>query len=345
MTSARRTSSRRIRDAYGAIPCVRDPRRRHAARAAAARRARGRAQEADAEREDRSSATTARRSATSITRPASILNEVLFGGRARRAATASSSRSARACTECAAGSSTFRDPGPLRDLLHRASGHRPATSPRGARSRARAGARPSWSTERRARAREGAARARPAAVARDGQRQGRADRLLRHRARRSRRGVLAARSATDASRVRSSCDRGAALLRRRARTIIRRASRSPRKRARLEPEASAYVGFDLDGGAIGYVESSTRCRRSFRSSSPLRSGAIADPDGKDGVCRASPRACCGAAAEGMPSHEIEARIDASAAELSARRRSVERHRLHVRSSGATLEPFVELLAR
>ncbi|MDF2694137.1 MAG: Zinc protease [Labilithrix sp.] len=100
--------------------------------------------------------------------------------------------------------------------------------------------------------------------------------------------------------------------------------------------------FELDGGAVGFVESS--------SAVPLvsvvvsvRSGAIADPDGKDGVGRFAAR-MLRRGADGMSAQDIEATIDRLGAELAldVGPSTVSFHGQVIRRN---IEPFVELLAR
>jgi zinc protease len=71
---------------------------------------------------------------------------------------------------------------------------------------------------------------------------------------------------------------------------------------------------DLDGGAVGFVESSTAVPL-VSIVVALRSGAVADPEGKDGVCRFASR-MLRRGAGGMGSQEIEAAIDRLGAELA-----------------------------
>ncbi|MBX3225613.1 MAG: insulinase family protein, partial [Labilithrix sp.] len=100
--------------------------------------------------------------------------------------------------------------------------------------------------------------------------------------------------------------------------------------------------FELDGGAVGFVESS--------SAVPLvsivvsvRSGAIADPDGKDGVCRFAAR-MLRRGADGMTAQQIEATIDRLGAELAldVGPSTVSLHGQVIRRN---VEPFVALIAR
>lgn len=100
--------------------------------------------------------------------------------------------------------------------------------------------------------------------------------------------------------------------------------------------------FELEGGAVGFVESS--------SAVPLvsvvvsvRSGAIVDPDGKDGVCRFAAR-MLRRGAGGMSAQEIEATIDRLGAELAldVGPSTVSLHGQVIRRN---VEPFVELITR
>ncbi len=100
--------------------------------------------------------------------------------------------------------------------------------------------------------------------------------------------------------------------------------------------------FEVDGGAVGFVESS--------SAVPLvsvvvavRSGAIADPEGKDGVCRFAAR-MLRRGADGMSAQEIESTIDRLGAELAldVGPSTVSLHGQVIRRN---IEPFVELIAR
>lgn len=72
--------------------------------------------------------------------------------------------------------------------------------------------------------------------------------------------------------------------------------------------------FELDGGAIGFVESSSAVPLVSLVVS-VRSGAVVDPPGKDGVCRLAAR-MLRRGARGMDAHAIEATIDRLGAELA-----------------------------
>lgn len=102
------------------------------------------------------------------------------------------------------------------------------------------------------------------------------------------------------------------------------------------------VRFDLDGGAVGFIESS--------SAVPLvsivisvRSGAVLDPEGKDGVCRLATR-MLRRGAGGMTAQEIEVGIDRLGGEL-ALDVGPSTVSLHAQVIRRNVEPFVELLAR
>jgi zinc protease len=72
--------------------------------------------------------------------------------------------------------------------------------------------------------------------------------------------------------------------------------------------------FELDGGAIGLVESSTVLPLVSVVVS-VRTGAVGDPDGKDGVCRFAAR-MLRRGADGMTAQEIESAIDLLGAQLA-----------------------------
>ena len=100
--------------------------------------------------------------------------------------------------------------------------------------------------------------------------------------------------------------------------------------------------FELDSGAVGFVESS--------SAVPLvsivvsvRSGAIADPQGKDGVCRFAAR-MLRRGGGGMSAQEIEATIDRLGGELAldVGPSTVSLHGQVIRRN---VDLFVELIAR
>lgn len=102
------------------------------------------------------------------------------------------------------------------------------------------------------------------------------------------------------------------------------------------------VRLDLGGGAVGFVESSTTV--------PLvsivvtfRTGAIADPEGKDGVGRFMSR-MLRRGTEGMTSPEIESAIDRLGAELGVDVGPTTTS-FHAQVIRRNLDPFVELFAK
>lgn len=100
--------------------------------------------------------------------------------------------------------------------------------------------------------------------------------------------------------------------------------------------------FDLEGGAVGFVESSNVVPLVSIVAS-IRSGAIADPDGKDGVCRFAAR-MLRRGADGMNAQQIEAAIDRLGAEL-ALDVGPSTISLHGQVIRRNLEPFVHLITR
>jgi zinc protease len=100
--------------------------------------------------------------------------------------------------------------------------------------------------------------------------------------------------------------------------------------------------YELDGGGALFVESSSAVPLVSVVVS-LRSGAIADPDGKDGVCRFAAR-MLRRGADGMSAGDIEATIDRLGAELAldVGPSTVTFHGQVIRRN---LEPFVDLVAR
>ncbi len=102
------------------------------------------------------------------------------------------------------------------------------------------------------------------------------------------------------------------------------------------------VRFDVGDGAVGFVESSGALPLVSIVVS-LRSGAIADPAGKDGLCRFTAR-MLRRGADGMSAQDIEATIDRLGAELSldVGPSTLSFHGQVIRRN---VQPFVELLAR
>jgi zinc protease len=102
------------------------------------------------------------------------------------------------------------------------------------------------------------------------------------------------------------------------------------------------VRIDLGGGAIGLVETSTAVPLVSIVVS-LRSGAIADPKGKDGLCRFTTR-MLRRGADGMTAQQLEESMDRLGGELAldVGPTTVSLHGQVIRRNVA---PFVELLAR
>ncbi len=100
--------------------------------------------------------------------------------------------------------------------------------------------------------------------------------------------------------------------------------------------------FDLEGGAVGFVESSPVVPL-VSIVVAIRSGAIADPEGKDGVCRFAAR-MLRRGADGMSAQEIEATIDRLGAEL-ALDVGPSTMSLHGQVIRRNVEPFIDLITR
>jgi zinc protease len=100
--------------------------------------------------------------------------------------------------------------------------------------------------------------------------------------------------------------------------------------------------FELPGGAVGYVESSTVVPLVTIALS-LRSGALADAEGKDGLSRLTAR-MMRRGCKGMTSAEIESAVDRLGGEIGfdVGPSSISLHAQVIRRN---LQPFVELVAR
>ena len=100
--------------------------------------------------------------------------------------------------------------------------------------------------------------------------------------------------------------------------------------------------FDLPGGAVGYVESSTVVPLVSVVIS-LRSGALADPVGKDGLSRLTSR-MMRRGCKGMTSAEIESAVDRLGGEIGfdVGPSAINLHGQVIRRN---LQPFIELLGR
>jgi zinc protease len=100
--------------------------------------------------------------------------------------------------------------------------------------------------------------------------------------------------------------------------------------------------FDLPGGAVGFVESSMALPLVSLSFS-LRTGALADPDGKDGLARLTAR-MLRRGCEGLTSSEIEGAVDRLGGEIAfdVGPSTISLHGQIIRRN---LVPFLELVAR
>jgi len=121
---------------------------------------------------------------------------------------------------------------------------------------------------------------------------------------------------------------------------------SPKGRAKVGARGAAHlpstVRFELPGGAVGYVESSTVVPLVSIVFS-LRSGALADPEGKDGLSRLTTRMIRRGGA-GMTSAEIEGAIDRLGGELGVDV-GPSTISLHAQVIRRNVVPFCELLAK
>jgi zinc protease len=114
------------------------------------------------------------------------------------------------------------------------------------------------------------------------------------------------------------------------------------KAGKAKPGHAASPRFGLPGGAVGYVESSTVVPLVSLSLS-LRSGALADPEGKDGLSRLTAR-MMRRGCKGMTSPEIESAVDRLGGEIGfdVGPSTISLHGQVIRRN---LQPFVELIAR
>jgi len=113
------------------------------------------------------------------------------------------------------------------------------------------------------------------------------------------------------------------------------------KRASAPHDASS-TRFALPGGAVGFVESSTVLPLVSLSLS-LRSGALADADGKDGLSRITAR-MMRRGCKGLTSQEIESAVDRLGGEFGfdVGPSNISLHGQVIRRN---LQPFIELIAR
>ena len=116
-----------------------------------------------------------------------------------------------------------------------------------------------------------------------------------------------------------------------------------KKQAARAPAAHGATSkrFDLPGGAVGFVESSTALPLVSLSLS-LRSGSLADPDGKDGLSRITAR-MMRRGCKGMTSSEIESAVDRLGGEFGFDV-GPSTISLHAQVIRRNLQPFIELLA-
>jgi zinc protease len=119
-------------------------------------------------------------------------------------------------------------------------------------------------------------------------------------------------------------------------------SKTAKKAARKHASHGTSPRFELPGGAVGFVESSTVVPLvSFALS--LRSGALADPEGKDGLSRLTAR-MMRRGCKGMTSSEIESAVDRLGGEIGfdVGPSTISLHGQVIRRN---LQPFCELIAR
>jgi zinc protease len=117
------------------------------------------------------------------------------------------------------------------------------------------------------------------------------------------------------------------------------------KKTKKKHAASAHgatsTRFDLPGGAVGFVESSTALPLVSLSLS-LRSGSLADAEGKDGLSRITAR-MMRRGCKGMTSPEIESAVDRLGGEIGfdVGPSTISLHGQVIRRN---LQPFIELIA-
>jgi len=128
------------------------------------------------------------------------------------------------------------------------------------------------------------------------------------------------------------------------------ASLSPKKKAAASAatkhaagkHAAASTRFDLPGGAVGFVESSTVVPLVSIVVS-LRSGALADPEGKDGLVRLTTR-MLRRGCQGLTSQELEGAIDRLGGEIGVDV-GPSTITVHAQVIRRNVEPLCELVAR
>lgn len=121
-----------------------------------------------------------------------------------------------------------------------------------------------------------------------------------------------------------------------------KSGKGSKKSARTGSPHGASTKFDLPGGAVGFVESSTVIPLVSIVLS-LRSGALADPEGKDGLSRLTAR-MLRRGCHGMNSTEIESAIDRLGGELGFDV-GPSTMSLHAHVIRRNLEPFCALIAK
>jgi zinc protease len=117
---------------------------------------------------------------------------------------------------------------------------------------------------------------------------------------------------------------------------------APKKAARPSAAHPTSPRFDLPGGAVGYVESSTVVPLVSIVLS-VRSGSLADPEGKDGLSRLTAR-MFRRGCKGMTSSEIESAIDRLGGELGFDV-GPSTMTLHAQVIRRNLQPFCELIVK
>jgi zinc protease len=119
-------------------------------------------------------------------------------------------------------------------------------------------------------------------------------------------------------------------------------TKSPKKASRTHASHGTSPRFDLPGGAVGFVESSTVVPLVSIAIS-LRSGALADPEGKDGLSRLTAR-MMRRGCKGMTSSEIESAVDRLGGEIGfdVGPSTISLHGQVIRRN---LQPFCELIAK
>ena len=119
-------------------------------------------------------------------------------------------------------------------------------------------------------------------------------------------------------------------------------TKGPKKASRAHASHGTSPRFDLPGGAVGFVESSTVVPLVSIAIS-LRSGALADPEGKDGLSRLTAR-MMRRGCKGMTSSDIESAVDRLGGEIGfdVGPSTISLHGQVIRRN---LQPFCELIAK